>query len=227
MSSGRGYTLAEARARVKRDWLDDPNGTRWSNTIVDDALQSALTKVLDEYISETGGDRFMIEVEATSSSSGVVDLSALTVPMHVLRKVAVKHTESTRQMVHGIRPEDFGQPDNAARDLLLYYVPRYDIPTDANSGDPLVSVSGTRAPATWRAFEDVVIKQAAYDLRFKDPKLRPPRDLLDELAHAKMAVMSLPSTPRTRRFPNRKTWAPNLYWHWLPNAEQLVLSTRF
>lgn len=225
MSDATGYTLAEARTRVLRDYMDDANGVRWGSALVDDALQSSLTRIMDEYIAETGGDRFMLEVAVTSTSAGVIDLSALTEPAHVVRKIAVKTTESVRQNVFGIRPEDFQQADTKARDLLLYYVPAYSIP--ATTTHPLVGVTSTRAPGTWRAFEDLVILDAAYHLRLRDPKSRPPPYLREALDDARRRVMSLPTTPRARRFPSKKAWFPNLYWHWLPNAEEVQLSTRW
>lgn len=216
-----GYTLGEARTRLATDWLDDANNRRWTTTDLDRCLQSALTAVVDDLYNETRGHRLREELSLTSDTSGEIDLSSQGI-LHLVDLVVVIGDD--RIPVYPIKQMNRERPDNTARSFFLYFIPDWQIP--GSDGHPLVGSGATAAPQTWRGLEDLVILEAAVMAAARDPKGRPAQQLRAHRSDQWKRVMQTLTT-RTGRFPPRRKWYPNLYWHHVAEDEKIVVSRRF
>lgn len=222
-----GYTLAEARTRLGTDRLDDPNNRRWVAATLDRALQSALTRTLDDLYRETGGVRLREEASITSSATGTIDLTDATAfpsgktPLHIASLSVTVGND--RIPVYKAKAQDRQSPDNEARDYFVYYIPDFQIPT--NTAHPLIGNGATASPGTWRTLEDLVILEAAIDCAARDPKGRAARELRVLRNETRERVIDT-LTNRTRRFPPHGRWYPYLYWHHVVEDEEIVISRR-
>lgn len=179
-------TLAEARTFV-REYLDDRAGKRWSTSVVDLALRTALSACVDDYRAE-GGDRFDEDADVTTGSDGTVSLASYD-PLDVAAVLA--DVSGGYVPIMGGDRYALGQVDQTARDLRVVLVRRYAVPTDPD--DLLVGVS-TGAARSWPAFDQWVCARAALQLGTTDDDRR--QALRESLAECRRSALSHARAPR-------------------------------
>lgn len=215
-------TLAQARVQLQNHLDDD--GTRWSTTgsagatEVDLALAWARDVCLREYIG-SGGHRFDITEELTSSSSGLIDLSTHD-PIAVrglTMKVGTRHFPLSE-----VKPEQRNINDDTARTFVVRYAKPYTGPTDTTH--PLVGTGATAAP-TWDSFDHWVIAKAAVFLAVKDGEPRPELSALESMARD--AVLLTPVIPKAVRFPGATVWYGTWFaYHYRPDLKKIQIVKR-
>lgn len=219
-----GYTLAEARIRVARSFLDDRNYRRYAESEIDEHLQQSIDDCRLELRTELVIDRFTEEEEVTTTSAGVVDLSTLTYPVASIEGVSAKYGAAW-QPVHGIDPGQAEREDTTERTLRIYYSPAFTVPT--NTAHPLVGSGATRASGTSRTFEEwVMLESALKMLSLKDPKSPRLSFLRDQASRARTRNLEEIVGPRAKKFPKPGVYAPALFWYYEASANQLRLSRR-
>lgn len=188
-------TLAQART-VVLDHLDDDN-TRWSTSQIDTALGTALSMCLTDYITN-GGDRFEIEVDTTSTSSGVVDLSAY----NPIKINGVSILESNRYFpITASKTEERVIHDNTVRTVQIRLTRTLSIPTMGTY--PLVGVNSTAANS-WDAFDQWVCVRAAMFCAIKDDDILNACSRMEQMLRT--SVLTLPRIPSARRLPKKQQW---------------------
>lgn len=211
------HTLAQARTLVQ-GFLDD-DGTRWTTTEIDIALQAAIDSTVREYVA-AGGSRFDTTASLSSTVAGVVTPAVAPIVMRGLTMVVgSRHFPLTE-----ISPEERNVLDDSIRSYLVRYVPTYTLPT--TTSHPLVGSGATQAPGTWDALEKLMCIRAALLLATKDADAR--QDLVAQESHYRDIMMVDPPTPKSARFPGPARWYSALFaWYWRPdlNAIQIVRRT--
>jgi hypothetical protein len=209
-------TLAEARVRVARHLLDDPNNVRWeaaaSPSELDLALRFGVSECMTMFASK-GGLKFAEEYAATSTSAGVVDMASKDpLVIHAVMLLQDSVYEPVEQIEHWERETD----DDTARTMRVVHTPQPPFPTTA--GHPLVG-DGSTAKKTWPTFDDWVCHRAALRLIPKDG-IYPPGLQANEAALA-ASVLGLASTPGAVAFDIDRRRQPDLAWSYLGQTLQL------
>lgn len=206
-------TLTTAQARqVVFDHLDDDQ-TRWTEAQIDVALTTALSLCLNDYVTN-GGDRFEIEVTGTSTSAGVIDLSA----QKPIKINGVSVLESTRYFpISRVKLEERIIHDTQGRSVQVRLTPT--IPFSATDDDPLVDGN------TWDAFDQWVCARAAMFAAVKDD------DLLKALSRMEAmmqnSVLTTAKIPGARRMPKRSQWiGSTLGWAWKAGDYEIQMCRR-
>jgi hypothetical protein len=214
-----GMTLAEARTKVREDYLDD-DGTRWSDAQIDRALESAISETYFEYISN-GGTRFQ-EVLVLTSSSGEVDLSSYD-PAYIHSVSLVVGDRAYSIMASEIGSRTYNDTSNRTYEIVLSPTPEMPDADDEPLLKRTIDDTGLR---TWAAFEDLVCVRAALNAGIKDG--RPIHVLQTKEARLLPTVMIRPRNPRTRRFPDQigNFWASQLRWHFDPDDLAIMVHKR-
>jgi hypothetical protein len=213
------HTLASART-VVRELLDDSGSNqRWSNAVIDVALQDALSCCLSDYVA-AGGDAFDIEVSVTT----VAGVATLTGPLLCVHGVQIS-SGSTRQNVQPMQRSDRRLVDSSVRTLLVECVQDFVIPT--NTAHPYVG-NGATAANSWHGFELWCFAEAALVLGITDNDKRPGLERLMERQRAD--AIKRKNTPSSRPLPDRDecNWFPSLGYVYSPNlaAPTLQLCSR-
>lgn len=209
-------TLAEARTNAAQ-LLDDPNNRRWSTTQIDFALQSSLSRCLQDY-QETGGERFDVEHTGTTSAvDGTLSLSSIK-PLVI--KSFVLEVDDTFIPVRAVLKRDKYRADTTARDIRLIYVRDYELPSTTTHA--LVG-NGATSANTWAAFDHWVVARAALQLAVKDDKLSQALAVLsDDLRSSCVARPNNPVAMAWPRSVNHDAYA-GLRWTWAPSSQTLQL----
>lgn len=207
-------TLAEARTNAAQ-LLDDPNSRRWSTTQVDFALQSAVSRCLQDYVGN-GGERFDAEVAAnTSAVDGTLALSSYT-PL-VIKSVTLD-TGAVFVPIRASTKRDKFKADTTARSLVVLYVRDYVLPTTTSHA--LVG-NGATSANTWAAFDHWCVVRAAMQLSAKDADGRGDLQALE--ADLAQSCLLRTNNPVALEWPRRSSHgiADALRWTWLPSSQQL------
>lgn len=217
-----GMTLTQARVQVL-DHLDDETGERYNlagdYAKVDQALASALSRCLSDYVA-VGGDNFAEEAAvATSATDGTVALTSYG-PIDVRHVLVDQGTSYAR--VRPLRRSDREFPDRTARSLVVNYVREFVLPTTA--GHPLVG-NGVTAANTWLAFDGWICARAALQLGIKDNELRAALAALE--ADCRESVKARVRLPKSADWPGpRSPWGSiieDLRWTYLKSTTSLQL----
>lgn len=210
-----GMTLAEARTQVL-ELLDDDN-TRWSSANIDVALSSALNSCLLEY-TRNGGDRFTEEIETTTTSGGVLDMSSYN-PLSVMG-VSIK-CGNVWIAIPGIDRSDRFIDDSTARSIRVQFVRTLALPTTTTH--PIVGIGATEVN-TVPAFDNWVCARAASQLKIKDDEASEPLERLE--ARLRGAIIGMPRIPQARAFPVRRDalLMRPVKWSYSARAQDIYLS---
>lgn len=205
-------SLADARTRVSSYLLDDPNQVRWAQTEVDSALKYAVSACLMAYAT-AGGRRFALEVEKTSTSSGVLSMATEDpLVIHAIMLNVNGWRERVRQIEHSEREVN----DDTARTLSVLYTPQPPFPS--NSAHPLIGDGATAYP-TFPAFDEWVMRVASLNLLPKDDVnvagMTAERDRFEALC-----MMGI-ETPSTVDFPRDNRRYPYLSWSYIGQSVQV------
>lgn len=207
-------TLAEARTNAAQ-LLDDPNSRRWSTTQVDFALQSAVSRCLQDYVGN-GGERFDAEITAnTSAVDGTLALSSYT-PL-VIKSVTLD-TGDVFVPIRASTKRDKFKADTTARSLVVLYVRDYVLPSTTSHA--LVG-NGATSANTWAAFDHWCVVRAAMQLSAKDADGRGDLQALE--ADLAQSCLMRTNNPVALEWPRRSSHgiADALRWTWLPSSQQL------
>lgn len=218
-------TLVQAQ-QVVFDHLDDDgvaatptDGSRWSVAQVNTGLGYALSSCLNEYLS-SGGDRFDLELATTSSSAGLVDLSA-TPPLTV-RGVSLIQGNRYWPLAE-LKPEQRGRHDDTARSIQIRYIRELALPS--TTSHPLVGVGAT-AGRSWDAFDHWVCVRAAQFCSAKDDEAR--RSLDDLERKLRDSVFLKVRTPSATAFPRPASYFSAWYGYFYdPSAQAVQVCRRF
>ena len=214
-------TLAEARTNASQ-LLDDPNNRRWSTTQIDFALQSAVSRCLEDYCG-AGGERF--DTEGTATSSAVDGTASLTTLKPLIIKSVTILDSSTYIPIRATTKRDRFRADTTARSLVFIYVRDYEIPTSANTTQALVG-NGATSANTWAAFDHWCVARAALQLAVKDDKLSQACGALaSDLAASVLARPNNPVAMEWPRNPAARRILGELRWTWLPGSQQMQICT--
>lgn len=206
-------TLADARTIVS-DHLDD-DGTRWATAKVDTALRAALSASLREY-TEAGRQALAEEVAASSTTSGILDLSSYNVLK--IHNVSIK-VGSHYYPLRAVEPEHRDRIDSSARACHVFLTRDFTLPSD--SAHPLVGIGATSAGSS-QAFDHWVCARAAAYLKVKDDEQGQP--LANMLKDLRDACLREPSRPGSRQFaPRAQLWTRYLHWYWSPRDGHMTL----
>ena len=207
-------TLAEARTNAAQ-LLDDPNSRRWSTTQVDFALQSAVSRCLQDYVGN-GGERFDAEITAnTSAVDGTLALSSYT-PL-VIKSVTLD-TGDVFVPIRASTKRDKFKADTTERALVVLYVRDYVLPSTTSHA--LVG-NGATSANTWAAFDHWCVVRAAMQLSAKDADGRGDLQALE--ADLAQSCLMRTNNPVALEWPRRSSRgiADALRWTWLPSSQQL------
>lgn len=209
-------TLAEARTNAAQ-LLDDPNNRRWSTTQIDFALQSSLSRCLQDY-QEAGGERF--DTEHTGTTSAVDGTLSLATQKPLAIKSFVLEVDDTFIPVRAVLKRDRYRADNEARTIRLIYVRDYELPSTTTHA--LVG-NGATAANTWAAFDHWVVARAALQLAVKDDKLSQALAVLDD--DLKKSCLARPNNPVAMAWPRSVAHGAYGYlrWTWLPSTQTLQM----
>jgi hypothetical protein len=199
-------TLAQART-VVQDHLDD-DATRWSTAQIDTGLSLGLSTCLHDYVSG-GGDRFDVVASFTSTSAGLIDLSAvspLTIRGITLQVGSRYYPITQRQIEH--RSID----DAVSRTFEIRYSRILTLPV--TTSHPLVGDGATSA-GSWDAFDHWVCVRAAAFCSVKDAELRQELTALEQTIKIPSAI-PFPGPPGL--YGNLLGWV----WKRNTNAIQIV-----
>lgn len=164
-----GYTLAEARARTRSDYLDDPDGDRWSDAEMDRHLQFARDRVLDLYVLKGfQGFRDVTEV-AVSAGTGYVDMAAIN-PRKVMR--VLRKNGDFYQAVKHVSRRDRPIATQEGGTFAVFYDSTPVFP--AADGDALID-----SPSTNTSLEELVVLRAAEAALVKEGEM--PQHFLNTL----------------------------------------------
>lgn len=202
-------TVAEAIARVRTHYLNDPNSRKWTDdTPIKQQLEVALQTCASDYDSN-GGDSLRLALD-TTSSAGVIDLSSANI--FSIKKVMVQ-TTTRWSPVLGINPEQMENPDTEDRTIRIIHLPKLVV--SATTTHPLVGDPGTPANAldTWATFDEWVCLCAALLLLPFDAESRPDIERNEQMLRDK--VMNRETRPRSGRLPRNNRLYPRLRWHYL------------
>ena len=161
-----GYTLLEARTRLRTDFLDDPDGDRWTDAEIDRHLKFSCDRVLRSFVRS--GTSIFDEKISVTASNGVVDMSSYTnVVVRGCHKVTGTHYENIQYVDY----KKAGAPVTGNTSLRIYFASIPAFPTV--DGDPLINDVNT-----FEALEELVIMKA---LEFAIIKDREPIPNMDSL----------------------------------------------
>lgn len=208
-------TLAEARTNAAQ-LLDDPNSRRWSTTQVDFALQSAVSRCLQDYVGN-GGERF--DTEQTAASSATDGTLALSSYKPLVIKSVTLDTGDVFVPIRAATKRDKFKGDTTARDLVILYVRDYELPSTTTHA--LVG-NGATSGNTWAAFDHWCVARAALQLSAKDADGRPDLQALE--ADLAQSCLLRTNNPVALEWPRRSFGAhlvDRLRWTWLPASQQL------
>jgi hypothetical protein len=212
-------TLAEARTQAAQ-LLDDPNNRRWSSAQIDFALQSGVSRCLQDYVAN-GGERFDTEQTGTSSASdGTLALSSYK-PLII--KSVTMDTGDTFIPLRAVTKREKFRADTTARDLVILYVRDYELPSTTTHA--LVG-NGATSANTWAAFDNWCVARAALQLAVKDDKLSDALAVLETDLRA--SCLARPNNPVAMEWPRPSAASraySNLRWSWLPSGQQLQVCT--
>lgn len=197
-------TVTTARSRSRGDFLDD-DGTRWSDTECDRALQFALSSVFDEYL-RAGGDRFIQTVTGTTDTAGLLSLSSYT-PAQIYG-VAIKNGTAYFPIRY-LNVRERGADSASARGLSIELA---RTPSVGTSAQPLVSDGAGAALNTWDDFDELVCARAAQSMAIKDG--RGIGSLDNHVARLSESVMRRPVVPRAREMPMIRKNPYEALFHW-------------
>lgn len=219
-------TLAEARAQLLGH-LDDEAGRRfapvrdgaqdWTNA--DRALRVSLSCCLDDLVAN-GVSRLDRRITVTTDATGLVDLSTYD-PVEV-RGVLID-LDIGRYRLEEHDHFSGSANDTEARDLVVFLVPRCDIPT-ADADDELLIGRLVGEVRSWPALGQWVVARAALQVGVKD---KDRREGLQEFAKdLRKSVVESPRTPALLPYSdNRGAYSvySRLRWEWRPHTRQLAV----
>lgn len=211
-------TLAEARV-VVANHLDD-DGTRWTSTggtgggnEIDDALKSALSRCLSDYVA-AGGERLSETVSTTSDSSGQIDLSTYD----PLRVSGVSIQSGSRfYPVSYIDPENVDILETVTRTAKVRLTRNLALPT--TSTQPIVGIGATEA-GSWDAFDHWICARAARQLAVKDDEAYQALSRLEEDL-GRSCILSSRVAPAARFPMPGRFYSKLVRWTWLPRSKTL------
>lgn len=204
-----GYTLAEARSRVLLDYLDDPDGDRWSNAEIDRHLEFAHEQVIRTYTGE-GGMQFRTET-ITNAVGGEIDLSAA-------RNVRVRDVFIVRgnylEPVEFVDYRNIGLSYTGAETFKVIYDEVPAFPTV--DGDALVDDVNT-----FKALEELIVLRAVEYAAIKDREA--PLSVERVMQRLYSDVMSDTGQRKAGRF-QKPSGSSGLCWSYRHDDNKVVLS---
>lgn len=208
-------TVAQAVTRGRSYILDD-DGTRWPDAEFKQHLEHALDGTHSEYIT-AGGDNFDTYTDLTSTSAGVIDVSALNISQidGLNAKVSNRFYK-----VHHAPLVQREYADSEARSFNLQYKQGVQIGT--TDSDPLVSTNGTTQANSWADFEHLVCLRAAITACMKDGFIPPA--LLDNERMMVTRVMKKALRPRARRLSSQSGYYTRwLRYDFVPGTDEILI----
>lgn len=212
------YTLTVARTRARTHHLDD-DGTRWSDTETDQALEAALSACMDEYVA-AGGRHWATDTGDVTTTSGAYDISSLN-PLEV-HGVSLKRNSLyyplSRQESTEVRREN----TETGLTVRVWYTPTFAFPTTASNN----LIGDSVSPPEWRAFDEWVCCRAALIMAPKDDERLASLERVEVMLRE--AVMSRITQTRSRLpSPPRSSWSRWYAWTWDPRNQTVKLGDRF
>lgn len=217
-------TLEEARADVL-DRCDDAQGRRHAPggdyDKVDRALDVALSRRLDDYIA-AGGDRFDENVDLTTSTAGVADLTAYE-PIKIRGVLIIPDGDSSYFPIRAVDRARIWVPVETDYNLRIVLVRRHIVPRD--KPDQLLVGGSFGGAVSWEAFDDWVVSTAALRLGIKDDEMR--RSLMADMDGLEKSVIGHARMPRELAWPDarRSRWSTwnDLVWTTTPRDQTVTL----
>jgi hypothetical protein len=206
-------TLAQARS-VVQDHLDD-DGTRWSTAQIDVGLGVSLSSCLHDYVSG-GGDRFDVIDSFTSTSTGLIDMSAVS-PLTIRGMTLIIGQRYYPILQRQI--EYSSLLDSVSRNFEIRYSRILSLPT--NTAHPLVGAGATSA-GSWDTFDHWICARAAMFCTVKDAEQRP--ELLQLEQTLSGSVMTTVKIPSALPFPGQpRFYGQLLAWTWRRESNSIQI----
>jgi hypothetical protein len=176
--------LSEARTRVAA--LCDDDGTRFSESEIDDALLTAQKETWQQAV-KSGASFLTIETTAISTnSSGVADLTGIK-PIKIVNVAEMRSGQ--RYAMNPTRLDQAPQNASVVVPLAIAYVPRLSFPSAA--GNPFVW--GHANVTDTSLFDKLMCALAASELKIKDDEQNKALEKRkDELRAAVNEMLSIP-----------------------------------
>lgn len=118
------YTLAQARTRVRTDYLDDPSGERWADAEIDRHIVAALHRVVEEMVAK--GCRWFDALVTGTTTDSKLDLT--TYDPLLVRDVLITNG-GARWVLPRITLQSRQYQDNTSREIEVSLVRAAYTPT--------------------------------------------------------------------------------------------------
>jgi hypothetical protein len=222
-----GLTLEEARAQVLSH-LDDEDGRRFAPISggvqdfanVDRALRSSLSRCIDD-MAGAGVERLVREIEVTSDTDGVADVSAYD-PADVLDVYIIPSGTIRYRIEQGSRLDRWSA-ETTERSLVVRLRQKYDIPPEDADDELLLGRLDGEARG-WPALDDWICARAALHVGIRDKDKR--EGLIALAADLERSVLRSPQTPRFQPYPGAAPYRSvytRLRWLWDESARTVKL----
>ncbi len=210
------YTLTVARTRARTHHLDD-DGTRWSDTETDEALEAALSACMDEYCA-AGGRHWATEADDVTASSGEYDMSSLN-PLHIH---GVSRKQSTIYYpLHQIAQSDVRRESGNDYTVKIFYTPTFAFPTSGANN----LIGDSVSPPVWKAFDEWVCCRAALIMASKDDERLANLERVEQMLRA--GIMNRLMATKSRTPSMRKVgWSKWLGYAWDPRTQKVIIGYR-
>ena len=205
------YTLTVARTRARTHHLDD-DGTRWSDTETDEALEVALSACMDEYLT-AGGRHWSTDTGDVTASTGLYDISASNPLM--IHAVARKQG-SIYYPLQRMKQGDVRRTSTADLTVRIYYTPTFAFPTSGSNN----LIGDSVSPPVYKAFDEWICCRAALIMAAKDDERLAALERVE--AMLREGIMARLAATGSRRPTVRSVgWAKWLAWDYDPRDQEV------
>lgn len=205
-----GYTLAEARTRLREDYLDDPDSDAWTDAQLDRHLKSARSRVLNWFVRR-GSQIFRASLSQTAVA-GRVDMSA-TGQTKIVR-VSLTNG-SHHSVIPYVQNRDRAHEYTGSSTVTIHYDALPAFP--ANDSTPFVDDVNT-----FYSLEELCLLRAVETASVKDGEM--PVGFVGMLRRLEKDVAENQGQKRVERFP-RPAGSSGLFWSYDYSTNEIVLSS--
>lgn len=203
------YTLAEARTRARTDYLDDPQGDRWPDAVMDRHLKYARHRTLT-WLANSGYTEFNTRLTLSPTSSQL-DLSSYDV---VKVKSVLQVNGVHRQKLKHVPLYDIKSSVGISGNFEVHLIAYPTFP--ATDGTAFINVEGTNPD-----IEELIVLRACESALVIDGEV--PQHLVNLMLRLERDVKKNSGAKRSQPLPRAQGPAKRC-WSWDPENNAIVLS---